>query len=425
MGLLFSQVSNLFQPYENMALQDLIDAVTNNVNQLMRSEDDSDDIYSEYRSKAIRGATEFLMRYNGIAQAHGLTINLEKDKAVTPFDMARAILDVKGWRLNGCGFPVTWQQRVIAELALERTQSNYDFIILVVGKRGRGKSTFTTELGSTFLELQGRPFGLDNLVLTEQREAIFETTKKWLPGEFHMFDEAINQLFSRDFFKSGDFISLLTEIRYKRAFAAFLIPELFQIDKIVREGLADMVFTTTERGMAIMQAPSLLSGSDRYMMKKPTEPILTPKAHTDYMMKGSLNTLGVVPFMEITGENAFWKLYENIKDKKISAREFQTKISSHKGRSNELYLKLAIEIYTNHPDMSRLSEGYVDSFAERVNYAVSAEGFAKWLALNLGIRKNDLIIDDTNGMSIDLSNRLIQSYLKKLTALANGDEVKQ
>jgi hypothetical protein len=418
MRMLYSQCVALFNPYENQIMLNGIDSVTANVNAFLESRTgDDDSAYSFYRSRLIAGATDWLAEFAMLALKHGLSDSIEKDRASTPYDLLKSILDIPGYRTNSLGFPITYQQRIIAEFALERVSKGYDFIMLVVGKRGRGKSTFIDEVMSTFLELEGRPFGIDNIVFTETREQMFNMIKEWQPGDGNIFDEAVNQLFSRDFFKSSDFISLLTEIRYKRTFTAFLIPELYQIDKIVRDGLADIVVTITERGIAIMMAPSL-AGSERYMTEKMTTPVLTPTAHTDFLLNKSLNSIVAIPFLEISEKNEFWVQYSAIKDGKVTARKF-TKPRGFKQirKKDEYYHQLVMMVANTMPNASNINAKTIETFSDRVNYKLTPEGLAGWLGNNLGLKKQDLLIATPDGRLVDVSNSLVQGYMKKSVQL--------
>jgi hypothetical protein len=421
MRMLYSQCAAIFNPHENEMMLNNIQSVTNDVSAFMAAKaGDDESVYSYYHSRLIQGATDFLAQFANAALQHGLSDSIQKDRASTPYDLLKAVLDIPGYRTNSLGFPITYQQRIIAEFALERVSKGYDLIMLVVGKRGRGKSTFIDELMSTFLELEGRPFSIENLVFTETREQMFNMIKEWQPGDGNIFDEAVNQLFSRDFFKSSDFISLLTEIRYKRTFTAFLIPELYQIDKIVRDGLADIVVTITERGIAIMMAPSL-AGNERYMTEKMTTPILTPTAHTDFLLTKSLNSIVAIPFLEISEKNEFWVQYSAIKDHKISARKF-IKPKGHRAalKKDDFYHQLIMMVANTTPNASNISDRAITEFSERVSYKLTPEGFARWLSSNLGLKKLDLLIATPDGRLVDLSDPLVRGYMKKAVQISES-----
>ena len=416
MKLLFSQTAYLLSSYENMELQDRMAKVEAQVNRFLElTEDDDDSVYAACRSRLIEGANDFLLQYFDSAQKHNLMDSIEKSKAETPYDLLKSVMDIDGYRDNAMGFPISYQQRILAEFAVQRIKKKYDFNMLVVGKRGRGKSTWTAEEVSTFLEIEGQQFGIENCVLTESREDLFNAVKGWQPGEGHIFDEAINQFFSRDFFKSGDFIQLLTEVRYKRTFSAFLVPELFQIDKIVRESLVDLVAYVTERGIAVLQAPSLVSGEERYMQETPTSPVLTPEAHTDYLLTQSYNSITTSPFRMIPDNNPYWTTYESVKDNKISHKKYtKPQRLGVRLKADEHYYRLALSIANTMPNAQAVSEKSIAVYGQQVSYNTTGVGFAKWLAKNLGMKKESLIVDRPSGMVVDISNPLVRSYLVKL-----------
>lgn len=418
MRLLQSEISSILDVTEMQELNTLIDTTTRYVNSLSFSEHIEDTAtYNYYYAKIENECSVFLSKISELFLSHGLSFGLKNNKAITPWDMLARVVDIPGWRYNNVGFPVTYQQRVLAEFAVERTQSKYDFTMLVVGKRGRGKSTFIAELMSTYLELQGKKFDLSNVMLTEDKQKAFATVKGWTPGAGTIFDEAINQLFSRDFLKSQDFISLLTEVRYKRAFVAFLIPELFQIDKIVREGLADVVVTITERGLAVLQAPSLLTGTERYMVKQPDEPVLTPTEHTEVLLKNSLNSILAIPYLEIPTNNELWSAYESIKDNKINAKKFEVKQqASGKLKSDDYYYQFTKMLGKNMPKGKHVvTAKEIADYSKHVMYSLNTAGYASWFAKQLGVRKADMLILKPDGSAdVDISIPLINAYIMKL-----------
>ncbi|MEM0106877.1 MAG: hypothetical protein QXS03_01450 [Candidatus Micrarchaeaceae archaeon] len=420
MRLLVSQVSSILDISELQDLNSRIDKIVQYQNSINLTDDA--DVAEAYISKIETAATAFLAVVAQYFFAHGLTFGLKRDKSTTPFDLLAEILDIRGYRTNRIGFPITWQQKVLAEFALQRVQNKYDFTLLVVGKRGRGKSTFTAEVMSEYFELQGKEISIDNIMLTEDRKKVFEIVKAWQPGSGTIFDEAINQLFSREFLKSTDFISLLTEVRYKRAFSAFLIPELFQIDKIVREGLADLVVTVTERGTpsdpfgkAVVQAPSLLSGAERYMLREPDEPVLTPEAHTNTLLNNSLNSITSIPFLKIPESNEFWQTYEGIKNNKINAKQFPQLQPKRKLKSDDYYYQFtSLMAKTLPPTQQVISESELNAFANRVSYKLTLLGYALWLQRQTGVKKFELLLNRHGTQVIDITIPIIRSFIDKM-----------
>ncbi|MEM3661557.1 MAG: hypothetical protein QXG73_01875 [Candidatus Micrarchaeaceae archaeon] len=421
MRLLVAQVSSILDINELQDLNTRIDKIVQYQNNINLAEDD--ETAEAYISKIEEDGAAFLSAVAQYFFAHGLTFGLKRNKSETPFDLLASILDIKGYRYNNAGFPITWQQKVLAEFALQRVQNNYDFTLLVVGKRGRGKSTFAVEVMSEYFELQGKKITLDDIMLTEDRKKVFDIVKGWKPGSGTIFDEAINQLFSREFLQSKDFIALLTEVRYKRAFAAFLIPELFQIDKIVREGLADLVITVTERGTqgspfgkTVVQAPSLLSGSERYMMREPSEPVLTPEAHTETLLNNSLNSITTIPFLRIPETNEFWKAYESIKNDKINAKKYTQQLQAKpRLKSDDYYYQFTTLMAKSlSPAQQVISEDEINAFAQRVSYNLTLTGYAAWLQRQTGVKKADLLLDRHGAQVIDITIPIIRSFINKM-----------
>ena len=415
MRLLLSEITSILDMSEIQRLSTMIDMTTRYVNALSQTDDET--TYNYYYTRTEEIGAQYLAVLSQYFLEHGLSFGLKNSKAITPWDLLRDVLDIPGWRYNNVGFPVTYQQQILAEFAFERTQHKYDFTLLVVGKRGRGKSTFAAEVMSTFLELQGKEFTLDNVMLTDTRASVFNVVKSWTPGSGTIFDEAINQLFSRDFLKSQDFISLLTEVRYKRAFSAFLIPELFQIDKIVREGLADAVVTVTERGLTVVQAPSLLSGTERYSMKEPDQPALTPTEHTAALLKNSLNSILAIPYREIPSGNELWKAYESIKDHKINAKQFLVKQNAPtKLKSDDYYFQFTKLLGAALPKSKLVvTEKEISDYAKHVMYNLNAQGYAAWLAKQIGVKKKDILLLQSEGnFNVDISIPIVNLYIKKL-----------
>ncbi len=408
----------LFDDNETAELEEIIQKLQLAINDYIDAESDYED---EALSRVRNIAYFFIKKYEQFDLIHGGSYSVKAKKATTVWDVLAKALSINGYSTSNVGFPIHYSQRILAEFAFERVQHNYDFIAVVVGKRGVGKSTWALEFASAFEEKLGQQLTLDNIILTEKRDDLFSQVKTWPPKSCHIFDEAINQLFSRDFFKGSDFISLLTEIRYKRTVNLFIIPELYQIDRIMRDGLADLLVDVTERGKAVLVLPQL-SGNDRFDLNAnntTNSTTIIPEELTASLLTKE-NAIAVSYFSKIPDTNQLYIAYQGIKDKKISTREIMQQSTR---KNKEVVLdKIILDIAINHPDKPYLTSLDVRQYSEDFAFYISDKDVANYIAKNIGLKKEELYVKDAQGvMRIDLNIPLIRAWLRKLAQTARGN----
>ncbi|MGC9037767.1 MAG: hypothetical protein ACP5IK_03620 [Candidatus Micrarchaeia archaeon] len=416
-GISLIAKASLFDFDEKETLESIINRLQIAVNEYIIAEDE--ELENEALSKIRSYAYEFIKTFEQYDLQHGGSYSVKAQKASTVWDVLAKAISVDGYSTSNVGMPIHYTQRILAEFAFQRLQKNMDFIALVVGRRGVGKSTWALEFASAFKERLGQELSLDDIILTEKRESLFEAIKTWQPYSCHIFDEAINQLFNRDFFKGSDFISLLTEIRYKRTVNLFIIPELYQIDKIMRDGLSDLLVYVTERGKAVLMLPQLI-GTDRFNLNIDTdEAVIVPEELTDMLLSTKQNAIAVSYFTRIPESNPFFTTYQSIKDKKISTREL---VKPSKERKEDILHKIIVDIAVNHPNKEFLTTIDMREYSEKYSYYVSDKDALNFIAKTLGLKKEMLYTVDADGtMRIDLTHSLIRSWLQKIAKQARGE----
>ncbi len=414
--MLYSKTSGILTSQQRNVLQAHIDKLTLLTFNLKEAQDDENDNLYIILKNLKTAAFEFLTSYEQIDLAIGGSFAINVDKSTTPWDQFIHAWKIKGFRLNQMGFPIHYTQDIFARFIQERIfTKDMDFTCLVIGRRGTGKSTYTTEVASTYSENIGIPFGLDSVVLTENADQMFTQVKEWKPRTVHQFDEAINQLFSRDFYKGGDFISLLTEIRYKNTVNFFLIPELYQIDKIMRDGLADCLVNITDQGTAVVTLPNLV-GDNRFSLPDTPkyEVVISPDDLTKLMLS-SPNAVTLSLFNKIPDDNPHWRSYKDIKNRQITTRESSSMKFKNQQKMNSLYYAFLVEMMTKNPDKQYITAEELLKFSEKEAYQLSFDAFVRWVAANTGLTWKLLVTDiDRVGPALALQHPILAAYTKKL-----------
>lgn len=123
-------------------------------------------------------------------------------------------------------------------------ERNFDFFGIVLSREGDGKSTFAMECASYV----DPDFTIDNIIMTENDW--FKIKPKLHKGMAIVFDEGSEIAFSRDAMKreQKDFMKELTQIRGIGLFMLFLISDIKNADRFLREKRAFAIFYIPRRG---------------------------------------------------------------------------------------------------------------------------------------------------------------------------------
>lgn len=131
-------------------------------------------------------------------------------------------------------------------VARQRTDRDWDAVILVTGPEGTGKSTLVLRMARQI----DPTFSLERLVYTP--EALVEQYEKVRPGEVVVWDEGVRGLFATDTFTETqkDVLKLFALCRAKRAIVFICIPNIWTAAKQLRQARAFLWIHVEARGRA-------------------------------------------------------------------------------------------------------------------------------------------------------------------------------
>lgn len=141
----------------------------------------------------------------------------------------------------------------LARIINDTQKIDKDYLIVVDGETGMGKSTF-----SILLALKTDPnFDIYNNIIYSQTELIEAITNSE-PGKTYIVDEAVNVLFKRDFAKTKQkfILRLMDMCRDKNLCLMFCVPNFWSLDKHILEGRIKLRAYIAKTGLAFMWKPT-------------------------------------------------------------------------------------------------------------------------------------------------------------------------
>lgn len=218
----------------------------------------------------------------------------------------------------------------LISIVKETLTSNRDFIMVVTGRTGEGKSTFLVWSALKYLasdeNFDIRKLDLNNIISFSKED--FANKIKESP-KYHVIigDEAVNLLFSREFANREqiEIIKLLNMYRNKCFFYGFAIAQFFQLDKAFREDLVRLWIHIPRRGYAYLFAPDQNPFAQDKWNRKVNQDIF--KFHgTNIYPEKSPNFIGLIRFRALPEK--IEKVYEEIKENKRA--EIKMKVEAPK-----------------------------------------------------------------------------------------------
>lgn len=179
-----------------------------------------------------------------------------------------------------------------ALITKEWIEKKYDYIIVISGGTGEGKSTLGIQLAKSVQRLYFRRFYFDNIVYNLRD--LIEKISTSPPGTVIIIDEAVDLLFRRDAItsESKTLVKLLDKCRYKRLILIFILPNIWSLDKHVRDSRVRMWMWVPKRGQAVLvqrsEDPYI---TDPWYKKFNESKILKKKIINFRKLKGYLTTL--------------------------------------------------------------------------------------------------------------------------------------
>ena len=154
-------------------------------------------------------------------------------------------------------------------------ERNYDFVLVVSGDTGTGKSVFVMHLVEAWLKLNGKSVTKDDIRLINVDKLKWLNQFKELEHfDINVFDEGAAGLGSKQYMEtfSKTLEMLFQVIRYKRFFTIIIVPNFFRLNKFFREDRLRGMFYINKRGeykyYSRDRVQHLCEKNSRYYVKK-------------------------------------------------------------------------------------------------------------------------------------------------------------
>ena len=361
----------------------------------------------EARGKINSGLHEFLTLWLDFSQKHGNLLIFEKGTGEV--DLTIGALQAKPFFINSYGFPVHWTQDIIARACVSRVENNFDNLILTYGRRGFGKDTWNDEVAFRMCEIMGRKFDMDKQFIVDMpKHALFNYIKTWKRGDVYLFSEFVNQANARTAMSwdAIQLMELIVAIRKVGATAFLALPDLSMLDVALRKHMLTMLVRITERGKAIVMAPTLEETNT--MKDKPDSAIILPHDLTSYVEKNATNKLLTSTFYPIPEDNKYWREMDRRARLGISTKVYSNRMNLGEERQKQFEdcLKAIPEGET------QISIEWLVDYGAEVGYNIPPEQLAGWLSKKFNIKK--MFILQEGASNLILNNDVIQRFIKKL-----------
>jgi hypothetical protein len=361
----------------------------------------------EAKSNLNRAFHDYLRTWLQACQTHGVGLLFEKGTGEV--DLLMGAMSAKPYFINSYGFAIHWSQDVIARAAVSRIQNNFDNLIFTYGRRGFGKSTWNDEVALRMLEILGKKFDMDKqFIVNMPKHELFNYIKTWKKGDVYIFDEFINEANARTALSwdSVQLMELIVAIRKVGATAFMAMPDLSMLDKALREHMITLLVRVTERGKAIVMAPTL-EATDT-LKDKPQSAIILPQDLTAYIEKNATNRLLTSTFYEIPEDNKWWMEMDKRSKLGISTKTLTMRMNLNVERMNnfEECLKAFPEGRDN------MSLEWLAKYSEDKGYNIPPEQLANWLSKKLNIKR--FFVLEKDGKVLMLNDPIIKRFIKRL-----------
>jgi hypothetical protein len=141
-----------------------------------------------------------------------------------------------------------WMALKVIEKGLEK---EYDFVLIVSGDTGTGKSNLGLHLVEAWQKMRGKPIN-DKLIeqVNVDKQKWLEKFKDLKPLDINVFDEGASGLGSKQYMErfSKTLEMLFQVIRYKRFLTVIIVPNFFRLNKFFREDRLRGLLYVSKRG---------------------------------------------------------------------------------------------------------------------------------------------------------------------------------
>ncbi len=326
---------------------------------------------------------------------------------------------------NKYGLWISPEMEIFARMLFCNAKQGRDNIIVIKGRRGKGKTRFGIGLSTTLSAMYDLPWSFDrNLVISEDLayiEALFNSFQKF---EVLQLDEAETQLNRKLWYQIDriGFTGFVTRFRVKGWTMIVIAPESKALDPIIARDYALFEITINVTGTAIVKTFNKNPLTDKTFVpvSAKAKVAINGQEASDITNQYDLLKIMDIPFFDI--EEKFMEPYEGRKEQSLKVSSIK-KVKAQGNISNQYYVRLLLELPQ---DKTIITATDIKSSGEAQGYALSIWRLAMILGQNTG-RKADQIIklhvgdpmlpDKYGFIEID---GYIRTYIERLRAMNNG-----
>ena len=351
----------------------------------------------------------------------GLKAHTERGEIERMYRIAEAPM----WFKNPAGFLISPQLEAWCRNLYVRQHSNYDNIIIVSARRGKGKSTLTLAAGSTLASMNHLPFNeVDNLIVSESRDYVRNKLKAAPKYSPLILDQAGNQTSSKTWWveDQAELINTLDIARFHFLTLFLNWHSKDMLDKDVRNNIATNIVEIDKRGLAIVKTYNLnteAKGATNKSFKNAVA--ITPEAAASINEYDSLKVISI-PFYDLNSTKdgkEFWARYEKRKEQGFT-------ISSLRGTASNKYQQnyyTEFLLDTDISNMPRITKKILDMWGTKHHIALSVKSLAKQICENTNQHLKDIYaIGDPLNPDDEylLLNKYARAYIDDLKAMKKG-----
>lgn len=367
----------------------------------------------------------FITQINQILQRAGLGYKLTG--SMSELDTLAKALGADMFYNNKFGMPINYAMRVQAQFMCNRSAKKHlDNIWGIEGSEGFGKSTVALELATTICEINGIEFDLNrNVFFSEKREYVYNILRTQAKhGDVFIFDEAVNQASKKAWWKEDqvELMRQFTLMRFLGITALFCVPDIQDLDIVLRERRLQGVLSIPERSSLTVKLPNLNPAANTYQIEKYAsgEMVTSAEELTKFMAAFDKNRVLSYYTMPIPESNPIWVQYSTLKNTSFRSRKMERKHSNVRKmtRRDEMILAMLTMIDDT---AASINEKQVEAFSQRLGFQLNFAGVAKYISKHTGKLTTEIIVlpdasskDIKADTFINLNDPIVRGFVDRL-----------
>lgn len=373
--------------------------------------------YTEFKDNAHR-FLEMIQKDLYVHNADGFSTK-KSDETINRLYLAA---ETKPRWENSYGIMISPEMEVFCRVLYCNAMQGRDNIIVIKGKRGKGKTRFGIAMNTTLSSMFGLPWSFErNLVISEDLayiEALFNSFQRY---EALQLDEAETQLNRKLWYQIDHigFTNFVTRFRVQGWTLSVIAPESKALNPIIAKDYALFEITINVTGTAIVKTfnKNPYANKDYVPIAAKSRVALTGQEASDIMNQYELLKIVEIPFFDISAE--FMEPYELRKKQSLKISSIK-KIKSQGNVANEYYVRFLLELPKDKPYITAQD---VRESGERQGYALAMWRLAIILAQATGRKASDLVMiregdpknPETHGL-IEIDG-YVRTYIERLRAM--------